>query len=78
MTRITETVGLDWAVKDYDKEAMDKLDKSNIRTQFKQASDPIYLAFNYMESRPLNKIASETIQETFLDLFNFVAKAFVA
>ena len=60
------------------KEAMDKLDKSNTRTQFKQASDPIYLAFNYMESRPLNKIASETIQETFLDLFNFVAKAFVA
>ena len=25
MTRITETVGLDWSVKDYDKEAMDKL-----------------------------------------------------
>ena len=25
MTRVTETIGLDWAVKDYDKEAMDKL-----------------------------------------------------
>lgn len=25
MTRVTETIGLDWVVKDYDKEAMDKL-----------------------------------------------------
>lgn len=58
------------------KDNMDRLDRLNIRTGFKQASDPIYLAFDYIDSKPLNKVIKEFAEETLGDLFEFASKVF--
>lgn len=58
------------------KDNLDNLDRMNIRTSFKQASDPIYLAFDYIDSKPLGKIVKEFAEETLGDIFNFVSKVF--
>lgn len=60
------------------KKRMDKYDRLNIRTQFKQASDPIYLAFNYLDKKPLNKVVQEVARETVLDFCTFISKVFVS
>ncbi len=58
------------------KQNLDRLDRLNLRTGFKQASDPIFLAFDYIDSKPLNKIVKEFAQETVEDIFEFIAKVF--
>ena len=60
------------------KKRMDRYDRLNIRTQFKQASDPIYLAFNYLDKKPLNKVVQEVAKETVLDFCTFISKVFVS
>lgn len=58
------------------KNNLDRLDKTNIRTSFKQASDPIYLAFDYIDSKPLTKVIKEFAEETLSDICVFVSKIF--
>ena len=60
------------------KKRMDRYDRLNIRTQFKQASDPIYLAFNYLDKKPLNKVVQDVAKETVLDFCTFISKVFVS
>jgi len=58
------------------KENLDNLDKMNIRTQFKQASDPVFLAFDYIDSKPLTKVMKEFASDTVGDFMEFVSKVF--
>ncbi len=58
------------------KENLDNLDKMNLRTSFKQASDPVYLAFDYIDSKPLTKVVKEFANDTVNDFMEFVSKVF--
>ena len=58
------------------KENLDNLDRTNIRTGFKQASDPVYLAFDYIDSKPLAKVMKEFASDTVGDFIQFVSKVF--
>lgn len=58
------------------KENLDTLDRMNIRTSFKQASDPVLLAFDYIDSKPLSKVVKEFASDTVGDFIEFVSKVF--
>ena len=58
------------------KENLDNLDRMNIRTGFKQASDPVFLAFDYIDSKPLAKVMKEFATDTIDDFVEFVSKVF--
>ena len=45
------------------KDTLDEIDLANIRTQFKMAKDPIYLAFEHIERQPLKKIAKDFVRD---------------
>lgn len=57
-------------------ETLDDIDKRNIRTIFKQAKDPVYLAYEHIDRQPLNKLAKDFVKETAMDFVEFVAKIF--
>ena len=45
-----------------------EIDDKNIRVMFKQAKDPVELAFAHIDSQPLQKIATNAIKESVLDI----------
>ena len=60
------------------KENLDRLDKLSLRISFKQASDPIYFAFDYIDSKPLSKVVKEFASETLTDVCGFISSMFLA
>ncbi len=49
-------------------DTLNGIDERNIRTTFKQAKDPIELAFNHISSQPLKKVATNAIKEGVADI----------
>ncbi len=47
---------------------LNEIDDKNIRVMFKQAKDPVELAFAHIDSQPLQKIATNAIKESVLDI----------
>ena len=45
------------------KSTLDDIDVLNIRTQFKTAKDPIYLAFDHIDKQPLKKVAKDFVRD---------------
>ncbi len=45
------------------KSTLDDIDILNIRTQFKTAKDPIYLAFDHIDKQPLKKVAKDFVRD---------------
>ncbi|MBE7706825.1 MAG: hypothetical protein E7Z91_06255 [Cyanobacteria bacterium SIG30] len=58
------------------KQTLDAFDQANIRTSFKQASDPIYLAFKYVDNKPLSRLAYEFVEDSANDFIQFISKLF--
>ena len=58
------------------KDIMDSMDRANIRTTFKQASDPIHLAFKYIDNKPLSYLVKEFASDTASDFIEFVSGIF--
>lgn len=58
------------------KEALNNLDDINIRTRFAQTSDPVYLAFQHIESKPLKALAKEFVADVKNDIVHFVSNIF--
>lgn len=54
--------------------SLDKIDQRNIRTRFKNAQDPINLAFNTIENTPLKNLAQDFIKESFFDIISFITE----
>ena len=42
--------------------ALNRLDDLSIRTKFKQATDPVNLAFRHIENKPLSNLARDFIK----------------
>ena len=45
------------------KATLDDIDLANIRTSFKTAKDPIYLAFDHIDKQPLKKVAKDFVRD---------------
>lgn len=56
------------------KDILDVIDDRSIRTRFAQTSDPIHLAFQHIDSKPLKSIAKEFAQDTINDFMSFISK----
>lgn len=50
------------------------LDKMDTRMRFNNSKDPIYFAFEYLESRSVAQLAGDFVQDTFFEIANFVSK----
>ena len=49
-------------------DTLNGIDDRNIRTIFKQAKDPVELAFSHIDSQSLKKVATNAIKESVVDL----------
>lgn len=61
------------------KSTLDEIDVLNIRTSFKTAKDPIYLAFDHIDKQPLKKIAKDFVrdlQDGFVDFITSLPNMF--
>ena len=52
-------------------EQMDLLDKKDIRMRFRNSKDPVYVAFEYLDKQPLQKLAIDFIKESFAEIAIF-------
>lgn len=48
--------------------------RNDRRMRFRNSKDPIYIAFDFMDRQPLNKLAEEFVKDTVKDVMNFVSK----
>ena len=58
------------------KSRLDGMDARSIVPSFRRTKDPITLAFEHIDNKPLNKLAGEFVKETFLDAICFISKVF--
>lgn len=56
------------------RESLDEIDSKNIRLKFKNAEDPINLAFESIESTSVKTLAKDFIKESFTDMISFITK----
>lgn len=54
------------------KDTLDQIDVTSIRTSFKAAKDPIYLAFDHIDKQPLKKIAKDFVKEMSNGVIEFI------
>ena len=58
------------------KNRWDNMDKKNIVSSFSKTRDPLALAFEHMDNRPLNKVAQDFLKDVFVDAVCFISKVF--
>jgi len=49
------------------------IDKKDIRMRFKNSRDPLYIAFDYMDKRPVQDLAIEFVKDSLFDIVNFIS-----
>ncbi len=54
------------------KSTLDEIDGANIRTAFKTAKDPIYLAFDHLNKQPLKKLAKGFVKDISDSVVEFI------
>lgn len=49
------------------------LDKKDLRMRFKNSRDPLYIAFDYIDQRPVQELAIEFVKDSLFDIVNFIS-----
>lgn len=49
------------------------IDRKDIRMRFKNSRDPLYVAFDYLDKRPIQELAVEFVKDSIFDIINFVS-----
>ena len=49
------------------------LDKKDIRMRFKNSRDPLYIAFDYIDKRPVQELAVEFVKDSLFDIVSFIS-----
>ena len=49
------------------------IDKKDIRMRFKNSRDPIYIAFDYLDQRPIQDLAVDFVKDSLFDIVNFIS-----
>lgn len=55
-------------------DGVDLLDQKDIRMRFKNARDPVYVAFEYLDRQPLKKLAADFVRDSIAEIIIFVSK----
>ena len=53
----------------------DKFESANSRMRFRNSTDPIYVAFEYLDNQSVSELAQSFVKDTFFEVANFVSKA---
>lgn len=56
------------------KAKLDYMDARSIVPSFRRTRDPIALAFEHIDNKPLNKLAHEFLKDIFVDAVCFISK----
>ena len=57
-----------------DKKFNEKIfEQKDARMRFRNSADPIYVAFDYLESQPLSKLAASFVKDSVSGIINFVS-----
>lgn len=51
----------------------DFINNRDQRMRFRNSTDPIYVAFDYIDSQPISKLAESFVKETISDIITFVS-----
>ncbi len=49
------------------------LDKKDLRMRFKNSRDPLYIAFDYIDNRPVQELAVDFVKDSLFDIVNFIS-----
>ena len=49
------------------------IDKKDLRMRFKNSRDPVYIAFDYLDNRPIQELALEFVKDSLFDVINFIS-----
>ena len=49
------------------------LDKKDIRMRFRNSRDPIYIAFDYLDKRPVQELAVDFVKDSIYEIMNFIS-----
>ena len=49
------------------------IDKKDLRMRFKNSRDPLYIAFDYIDNRPVQELAVDFVKESLFDIVNFIS-----
>ena len=49
------------------------IDKKDLRMRFKNSRDPLYIAFDYIDKRPVQELALEFVKDSIFDVINFIS-----
>ena len=52
---------------------LDIRDQKDVRMRFRNLRDPLYIAFDYLESRPVSALAKDFLKDTMSDFINFIS-----
>lgn len=55
-------------------EYTDIFDMNNHRMGFKSSTDPIFIAYEYLDNQPISQLASSFVKDSVNGLINFVSK----
>ncbi len=48
-------------------------DQNDSRMRFRNSVDPIYVAFDYVDSQPISKLATSFVKDSIFGIMNFVS-----
>lgn len=49
------------------------IDKKDLRMRFKNSRDPLYIAFDYIDSRSVQELAVDFVKDSLFDVINFIS-----
>lgn len=52
---------------------LEKMDKKDIRMRFRNSRDPLYIAFDYLDNRPVQELAKDFVKDSLFDIMNFIS-----
>lgn len=53
---------------------MEVLESLDPRMRFRNSTDPIYVAYDYIDNQPISKLAASFVKDSFSGIINFVSK----
>lgn len=52
---------------------LDKIDNKDIRMRFRNSRDPLYIAFDYLDKRPVQELAKDFVKDSIFGIMNFIS-----
>ena len=53
--------------------ALATIDRKDIRMRFRNSRDPLYIAFDYLDQRPVQELAKDFVKDSIYEIMNFIS-----